>query len=290
MTSRLGRLALAALAIAGGLTVSAVAHHRALEVLGFATFVAGAIAISFVWAADFARADHIEHVVGTPDGATVVIEDRITTLAHGDASHVDRLTARRLRDGVRLAHVGNEPNLRLLGAARDGVWCSSSAMAVHVRDPATLAVIHDERAVLGTSGITLKRVTRELDPEDPVFDPGSGGVHAFAGDGRGYLISPDLSIAEAPRAQPRPLRTEPTKIRLPTPAAQERWRTTVPADVLARVTHTLVTPARVLLVVGPTPSTMVGSGRGRHSVGGTEGHVAIAIDTATGDVVWRAKL
>jgi hypothetical protein len=66
--------------------------------------------------------------------------------------------------------------------------------------------------------------------------------------------------------------------------------TAVPPDVLARVVHAVVTPERVLLVVGPSLSKSVGSGRGRHSVGGGEGRVAIAIDTATGAVAWRRKL
>jgi hypothetical protein len=142
-------------------------------------------------------------------GDVLVIGDRRTEL-HGTYS-VRRVVERRLgayrvSDGVRIARVternqririntnvlGFEGGVRMLGATDRVLWCSSAELPVHQRHPATLEIIDDGRHRLPA--------LKPLDGcDDPVFDPATGRIHAYALDGRGLSIGVDLDTVEAPR-------------------------------------------------------------------------------------------
>lgn len=117
-----------------------------------------------------------------------------------------RLGTRRLADGTLVARITEENErprrrggerdrgdggIRLLGATGDLLWCSSRELPVHQRRPASLEVV---------AGGNRLPALKPLDgSDDPVFDLATGRVHAYALDGRGLSIGPDLDTVEAPR-------------------------------------------------------------------------------------------
>ena len=260
--------------------------------LGCAGLFGGLVAVCVQWDNDFARADGLAQVLLVAGAGVVVIEDRITVHAHGRSVADSRVTAWRLADGARVAHVAGERDLHVLGPAGDLLWCSSAAMPVHVRSADTLAIVRDEHDLLAASGLTLARLGADAGRGgNPVFDPTTGGVHAFASDGRGYLIAADGAVTESPRSATGHVhRTSSKSFSLKTPAAQARWLAAVPEDVRLRMTEALVSAERAVLVFGPSPTHLVGSGSEARIAGGGEGYRVIALDPSTGRITWQQKL
>lgn len=108
-----------------------------------------------------------------------------------DGVRVARVTERNLREDRDGALRGFDGGVRLLGATDRVLWCSSAELPVHQRRPATLEIVDD--------GGRLPALKPLDGGDDPVFDPATGRVHAYALDGRGLSIGPDLDVAEAPR-------------------------------------------------------------------------------------------
>jgi hypothetical protein len=273
-------------------------------------------------------------------GEFLVIGDKRTELrgTYVTGFLVERgLGVYRLADGVRMARVTErnlrsrddtrihpfDGGLRLLGAADRVLWCSSAELPLHQRRPATLEIVDDGRRL---------PALKPLDGgDDPVFDPATGRVHAYALDGRGLSIGPDLDAVEAPRpaktgadtkiervdelvlpgntrvaitgkderrlrgiGEPmivregqllvtRAHRSFPVLVAHRAPLADgaadqlsavsehARWTTTFARPLLAKACHLLFTRDRIVLVTADPCE-------------------AVALDAASGAIVWRVRL
>ena len=325
----IGIVVVAIAAIPAGAALLVMTKHELSQFLGILIALGGVFVLYSQWSDNYAHADRVEQVFLMPtDGGVLVIEDLLAlmggTVGMAGIVHQYRVTSRRLSDGARLGHVTNEVGLRVLGAAPDFLWCTSRDMPVHTRHPATLEVIHDTRAVVGTTGIELAHLE---ETDRPIFDPRTRGVHAFARDGRGYSITPELQVTEAARSTvkrgPTPKRANEggglhiTQVLEPepgwprpqlgmrpasaSPRARElltlrtadgktQWEVPFRANTISRAYHLCVTSDRVVLVLGPSESRRVGSGYRSTSVGGEEGYTAVGIVAATGVIAWRTRV
>jgi hypothetical protein len=282
--------------------------------VGFAA-VLGVIALIVVLTEHRGRADRISTALVMP-GEVMVIDDAIAAPVGHTIGVTDehRLTTWRLSDGRQLARIAGPRELRLVGAAPKFVWCASHDMPIHARDPSTLAVVHDA-VVLAKGGDAFAR-DGGTDVR-PLYDERSGGVHVFTTAGRGLLISPALELVETPRAEVEPARHAPacrdgrlqiTQLvdrddrpalalrstdrgeTLTFTSAATSWDARFRASTISRATHLFVTPTRVVFVIGPSPIVSTQVGDEIVTAGGGEGHVALALDAATGSVAWRARL
>jgi hypothetical protein len=120
-----------------------------------------------------------------------LIERGLGAYRLSDGVRVARVTERNLRENDDNRIHGFDGGVRLLGAADRVLWCSSAALPLHQRRPATLEIVDDGRR--------LPKLKPLDGGDDPVFDPTTGRVHAYALDGRGLSIGPDLDTVEAPR-------------------------------------------------------------------------------------------
>jgi hypothetical protein len=138
-------------------------------------------------------------IVEDPNEGPLLVTSEAVTYApdHGESVADERLTARRLSDGVKTARLMGPSGLALLGAGPAFLWCSSREMPVHTRRPATLEVLNDAAAIVAAGKLgALKPLTGGNDPE---FDPATSSVHAFTLDGRGVLIDPYMRVKKSAR-------------------------------------------------------------------------------------------
>jgi hypothetical protein len=193
-------------AFAGAAALFMLARSTIAITIAVLLVIAGGFAGSILWSQHGVRAGRLDRMLLLPlEGGVLVIEDSHGLAArYGDRIRSYRQTAWRLRDGARLGRHTGAPEIRLLGATTDIVWCSSRDMPVHARHPVTFAVVHEQRQLVGATGIELKALGER---DNPVFDANSCGVHAYARDGRSYLFKPDLQVVEIARSETKPAPT-----------------------------------------------------------------------------------